>query len=175
MNKFVYQDVLIVPGAELSYDVCYPIKTKMSFDDLIAYLQLQAETFKSENPKEDVFYPFGEKDYPMSASSFLGFRGINFKVILIPIEEWKGVTVQDMKKEFKGFKGFKDLIWEEVDTEETEREPFWEIRDLKEVQEKSALSDDYNLGLYNGMELCLSLLEKREPKYKDLPQADRRK
>ena len=51
---------------------------------------------------------------------------------------------------------------------ETVREPFWEIRDLKEVQEKSALSDDYNLGLYNGMELCLSLLEKREPKYKDI-------
>jgi hypothetical protein len=58
---------------------------------------------------------------------------------------------------------------------ETIREPFWEIRDLKEVQEKSALSDDYNLGLYNGMELCLAILEKREPKYKDLPQADRRK
>ena len=51
---------------------------------------------------------------------------------------------------------------------ETIRESFWEIRDLKEVQEKSALSDDYNLGLYNGMELCLSLLEKREPKYKDM-------
>ena len=48
------------------------------------------------------------------------------------------------------------------------RELFWEIRDLLQVQEKSALSDDYNLGLYNGIELCLAILEKREPKYKDL-------
>lgn len=51
---------------------------------------------------------------------------------------------------------------------ETVREPFWEIRDCLQVQEKSALSDEYNLGLYNGMELCLAILEKREPKYKDM-------
>lgn len=54
------------------------------------------------------------------------------------------------------------------EVEEQSREPFWEIRDLKDVQEKSALQDDYNLGLYNGIELCLAILEKREPKYKDL-------
>lgn len=52
--------------------------------------------------------------------------------------------------------------------EEAVRESFWKIRDLVQVQEKSSLKDDYNLGLYNGMELCLALLEKREPKYKDL-------
>lgn len=52
--------------------------------------------------------------------------------------------------------------------EETVREPFWEIRDCLQVQEKSALSDEYNLGLYNGMEFCLAILEKREPKYKDM-------
>lgn len=51
---------------------------------------------------------------------------------------------------------------------ETVREPFWEIRDCLRVQEKSALSDEYNLGLYNGMEFCLAILEKREPKYKDM-------
>ena len=79
-------------------------------------------------------------------------------------------TIEDKSQDIQ----FEDDL-DNSDTEETVREPFWEIRDLKEVQEKSALSDDYNLGLYNGMELCLSLLEKREPKYKDLPQADRRK
>jgi len=52
--------------------------------------------------------------------------------------------------------------------EETVREPFWEIRDCLQVQEKSALLDDYNLGLYNGIEFCLAILEKREPKYKDM-------
>ena len=55
--------------------------------------------------------------------------------------------------------------------EETVRDresSFSQIRDLVQVQKKSALMDDYNLGLYNGMELCLSILEKREPKYKDL-------
>lgn len=52
--------------------------------------------------------------------------------------------------------------------EKSVREPFSEIKDALQVQEKSALSDDYNLGLYNGMELCLAILEKREPKYKDL-------
>lgn len=51
---------------------------------------------------------------------------------------------------------------------ETVREPFWEIRDCLRVQEKSALLDEYNLGLYNGMEFCLAILEKREPKYKDM-------
>lgn len=56
----------------------------------------------------------------------------------------------------------------ECDTEETIRESFWEIRDCLQVQEKSALLDEYNLGLYNGMEFCLAILEKREPKYKDM-------
>jgi hypothetical protein len=45
------------------------------------------------------------------------------------------------------------------------REPYWEIRDLIEVQKKSATSDSYNAGLFNGMELCLSILEKRQPQY----------
>jgi hypothetical protein len=48
---------------------------------------------------------------------------------------------------------------------ETVREPYWEIRDLVEVQKKSATSDSYNAGLFNGMELCLSILEKRQPQY----------
>lgn len=52
--------------------------------------------------------------------------------------------------------------------EETVREPLLEIRDCLQVQEKSALLDDYNLGLYNGMEFCLTILEKREPKYKNM-------
>ena len=57
-----------------------------------------------------------------------------------------------------------------------EREPFWEIRDLKEVQEKSALSDNYNLGLYNGIELCLAILEKRAPEYlEDAKRRDKRR
>jgi hypothetical protein len=50
-------------------------------------------------------------------------------------------------------------------SEETTRERYWEIIDLVEFQKKSALSDPYNIGLYNGMELCLSVLQKREPKY----------
>jgi hypothetical protein len=48
---------------------------------------------------------------------------------------------------------------------ETEREPYWEIIDLVEIQKQSALSDSYNLGLFNGMELCLSILQKRKPEY----------
>lgn len=51
---------------------------------------------------------------------------------------------------------------------ETVREPFLEIRNCLQVQERAALLDDYNLGLYNGMEFCLAILEKREPKYKDM-------
>ena len=82
-----------------------------------------------------------------------------------PIEELPTVKqlIEDRSHEIQ----FKD-DWEDYDTEEIEREPFWEIKDLVEVQKESALLDDYNLGLYNGMELCLALLEKREPKYKDI-------
>jgi len=43
------------------------------------------------------------------------------------------------------------------------------IDDLKEllaIQEKM-LTDDYMVGLYNGMEIALATIEKREPKYKD--------
>lgn len=63
------------------------------------------------------------------------------------------------------------LEWENINSynpKETIREPFWEIRDCLQVQEKSALLDEYNLGIYNGMEFCLSILEKREPNYKDM-------
>jgi hypothetical protein len=53
-----------------------------------------------------------------------------------------------------------------------EREPYWEIIDLLEIQRQSALNDFYNLGLYNGMEFCLSVLQKREPKYLEIINKD---
>jgi len=53
-------------------------------------------------------------------------------------------------------------------SEETTRENYWQIIDLVEFQKKSALSDPYNLGLYNGMELCLSILQSREPKFEEI-------
>lgn len=40
-----------------------------------------------------------------------------------------------------------------------------EIKRLKLVQEQK-ISDDYTLGIYNGLELALSVLEKREPDFK---------
>ena len=39
-----------------------------------------------------------------------------------------------------------------------------EAKNLKEIQGKS-LTDEYMRGLYNGMELILSVFESREPKY----------
>lgn len=48
---------------------------------------------------------------------------------------------------------------------------FWEIRDLLKVQKKS-IGDPYSLGLYNGIELCLALLEKREPVLLDLSKSE---
>ena len=51
---------------------------------------------------------------------------------------------------------------------ETKREQYWEIIDLVEIQKKSALSNSYNLGLYNGMEYCLSILQKRKPEYLEI-------
>lgn len=53
-------------------------------------------------------------------------------------------------------------------SEETNREKYWQIIDLVEIQKKSVLSDSYNLGLYNGMEMCLALLQKREPKFEKI-------
>ena len=53
-------------------------------------------------------------------------------------------------------------------SEETTRENYWQIIDLVEFQKKSALSDPYNLGLYNGMEFCLSILQGREPKFEEI-------
>lgn len=40
-----------------------------------------------------------------------------------------------------------------------------EIKILKNVQENN-LEDDYMVGLYNGMELAIAILENRKPKYK---------
>lgn len=40
-----------------------------------------------------------------------------------------------------------------------------EIKRLKLVQEQK-ISDDYTVGVYNGLELALSVLEKREPDFK---------
>ena len=60
-----------------------------------------------------------------------------------------------------------DSVYTVIDCllEETNREKYWEIIDLVQIQKKSALSDPYNLGLHNGMEMCLSVLQKREPEY----------
>lgn len=91
MNTFIYEDNLTNDGYDW-FDVCYPIRTEMSKDDLIAYIILKAEEFKKENPKEDTFYPFGDKDYPASVSTFLAFNGVNFSKILT-IEEWEGVKI----------------------------------------------------------------------------------
>jgi len=41
-----------------------------------------------------------------------------------------------------------------------------EAKNLKEIQGKS-LTDEYMRGLYNGMELILSIFESREPIYAD--------
>jgi hypothetical protein len=43
-----------------------------------------------------------------------------------------------------------------------------QVIDLINVQKQSATSDPYNLGLYNGMELCLSILQGREPKFEEI-------
>lgn len=98
MNIFIYKDRLSYDGDEW-FEVCYPIKTEMSKDDLISHLQFKAEEFLEQNvyylflyPKEDIFYPFGNKDYPMSVSSFLGFKGINL-VPLTSVEKWEGVKI----------------------------------------------------------------------------------
>lgn len=96
MNKFVYQDNLVVPGTEYDYDVCYPIETEMSLQDLIAFLQLKAEAFRKENPNEDIFYPFGGNFYQMSVSSLLSDVGLGFSARLVPIENWKGVNTSEV-------------------------------------------------------------------------------
>ena len=41
-----------------------------------------------------------------------------------------------------------------------------QIKTLKNVQENNNLEDNYMVGLYNGMELAVSILEDRKPKYK---------
>ena len=48
---------------------------------------------------------------------------------------------------------------------ETIREDYWEISDLLHVQRQYAHLDSYNSGLYNGLELALSILQKRKPEY----------
>ena len=98
MAKFVYADTLIVEGTEHSYDVCYPIETDMNLDDLIAFLQLKAEAFKKENPKTDIFYPFGGDYYQMSVTSLLSDIGLGYCALLIPIEDWKGVNTSETPK-----------------------------------------------------------------------------
>lgn len=42
-----------------------------------------------------------------------------------------------------------------------------ELKRLKKNQEQN-IKDDYSLGIYNGLELALSVLEKREPEFKTI-------
>ena len=44
-----------------------------------------------------------------------------------------------------------------------------DMKSMKDAQFQSFHYDDYNLGLYNGIELCLAIMEEREPKYLTLP------
>lgn len=41
------------------------------------------------------------------------------------------------------------------------------IKNLKNIQSQN-MKDDYMLGIYNGLELALSVLEEREPNFKTL-------
>lgn len=44
-----------------------------------------------------------------------------------------------------------------------------QLHELIAIQEKSANQDAYGLGMYNGMELMLAMIEDREPKFRELP------
>lgn len=40
-----------------------------------------------------------------------------------------------------------------------------EIRRIKQMQEQN-ITDEYTVGIYNGIEMCLAILENREPEFK---------
>jgi hypothetical protein len=52
----------------------------------------------------------------------------------------------------------------------TESKPEYDLRILKEMKAVQAqnLTDGYMIGMYNGMEYCISLIEEREPEYVDV-------
>lgn len=54
----------------------------------------------------------------------------------------------------------------DVDTKKEPLDGIDGIRDIKTVLDRTANYDSYNLGLYNGVELCLSILEDRKPEYR---------
>lgn len=94
LNKFVYEDELDFSGNGETYDVCYPIETEMSLDELVAFIREKARKFKDENPDEDIFYPFGGNHYQMSAMTFLAeVGGYGYGRHLTPIEKWEGVKI----------------------------------------------------------------------------------
>lgn len=40
-----------------------------------------------------------------------------------------------------------------------------EIRRIKQMQEQN-ITDEYTVGIYNGIEMCLAIMENREPEFK---------
>lgn len=40
-----------------------------------------------------------------------------------------------------------------------------EIRRIKQMQEQN-ITDEYTVGIYNGIEMCLAIMENREPVFK---------
>lgn len=44
-----------------------------------------------------------------------------------------------------------------------------DLRSMRDAQLQSFDHDHYNLGLYNGIELSLAIMEEREPQYLVLP------
>lgn len=101
MNTFIYEDNL---GSDWDiWYMCYPIHTEKTLDELVNFLQEQAETFveysmEEHGEYEREFNPWGEEydekpfnsNYLVSTNSCLD-GSIRRKFILL--KDWKGVTL----------------------------------------------------------------------------------
>ena len=97
MNTFIYE---ATHGGEYdNHEVCFPIITKKSLDELVMELHNQAMKFVSDEYDkgnyEDVFYPFEDsklmyKRYGLLVSPCMDKSIASY---LTPIEKWEGAHI----------------------------------------------------------------------------------
>jgi hypothetical protein len=67
----------------------------------------------------------------------------------------------------KNFKSSEEMMEHFTVENQNKKSDIEILREMKDVQSHN-LTDEYMIGLYNGIEYSLSILEGREPEYKDV-------
>ena len=98
MNTFIYE---ATHGGEYdNYDVCFPIRTEKTLDQLCEYLHEMAmnhirDCFDKDGSYEEIFYPFEDSKLEYKRYEILVSlcSSKQIRIHLTPVDEWTGVKI----------------------------------------------------------------------------------